>query len=167
MDVATYHAWSFTEVIPGTFKRNKKIFRHHDYPIIGPLPSSGPKTPPLEGAGIKGPFIYLVLNKRGKICYIGKSQEKNLISRWVRPGEGGPVSHYWSHSTTTGGCVFKIAEGIRAGDGPYALRFSTLQELMPVYAKKLSISETLPEVQKLKAMEIGLINLYSPPWNRE
>lgn len=117
-------------------------------------------------AAIKvGPFIYFVLNNKEQICYIGKSLERNVIVRWVRPGIGGPASHYWSHSTAAGGCVFEIAEGLRMGVGPFALRFSPLLELMPTYARKLSIAEYLSDEEKLKAMEVGLIDLFAPPWN--
>lgn len=87
----TYLAWQFSNVIPGTFKRNKKQFAHLDYPILAPLPPLAAKTKPIEECSAEGPFIYFVHDGAGDLCYVGKSKEKSVIKRWVRPGIGGPL----------------------------------------------------------------------------
>lgn len=162
----TFLAWSFHEVLPGTFKRNKKQFAHLDYPILAPLPKLNTKTAPLENCGSSGPFIYFVLDRNQRVCYVGKSKEANVVKRWVRPGIGGPASHYWTHSTSSGGSVFNIAKGIRAGEGPFNLRYVTLSALMPKYASQFGIQGGAPVDAALAQMESGLIAELSPSWNQ-
>jgi hypothetical protein len=165
-NIKTYLAWTFTELLPGTFKRNKKQFARLNYPILAPLPIMKSKTRPLEECGSEGPFIYFVLDGVERLCYLGKSEELTVIKRWVRPGIGGPASHYWSHSIASGGSVFNIANGLRRGEGPFSLRYVPLSALLPVYGKQFGISAEMPLVQKLKLMEDGLIFALSPAWNR-
>ena len=162
----TFLAWSFNEVLSGTFKRNKKQFSHLDYPILAPLPKLKTKTQPLEDCGCSGPFIYFVLDRTQRVCYIGKSKEANVIKRWVRPGIGGPASHYWTHSIPSGGSVFNIAKGLTTGDGPFSLRYSPLSELMPKYGPRYGIPNRASISTALKCLEAGLVNELSPPWNR-
>lgn len=162
----TFLAWSFNEVLPGTFKRSKKEFAHLDYPILAPLPKLKTKTQPLEDCGCSGPFIYFVLDRTQRVCYIGKSKEANVIKRWVRPGLGGPASHYWTHSITSGGSVFNIAKGLQAGDGPFSLRYSPLTELLPKYRSQFGISNGASTDIALRCMEAGLVTELSPLWNR-
>ena len=164
-NMKTYLAWTFHEVLPGTFKRNKKQFAHHDYPILGPLPAQKASTKVLEDCGSKGPCIYFVVDGRGKVCYVGKSKEASVIKRWVRPGLGGPASHYWTHSTQLGGCVFNIADGIREGQGPYSLRYAVMGQLMASYSAVFCITPIDSEDVALEKMERGLIGLIAPAWN--
>ena len=164
-DIKTYLAWRFENLLPGTFKRNKAAFAHLNYPILAPLPTLKTKTRPIEECGSEGPFIYFVLDGSEGVCYIGKSKEPNVIKRWVRPGVGGPSSHYWTHSTQSGGSVFNIATGLRSGVGPFSLRYATLSSLLPVYGKKFGIITTTATSIALKVMEDALILALLPSWN--
>ncbi len=161
----TYLVWQFSNVIPGTFKRNKKQFAHLDYPILAPLPTNAAKTKPIEQCPGEGPFIYFVHDGAGGLCYIGKSKEKCVIKRWVRPGIGGPSEYYWTHSTTSGGNVFSIAEGLRRNEGPFSLRYTSLSALLPTYGAGFGISAGMDPDLALKYMEDGLIGRLSPMWN--
>lgn len=167
-DIATttYLAWQFSKIIPGTFKRNKKQFAHLDYPILAPLPTNAAKTKPIEQCPADGPFIYFVHDGAGRLCYIGKSKEQCVIKRWVRPGIGGPSEYYWTHSTVSGGNVFKIAEGLRLNEGPFSLRYTSLSALLPTYGATFGISTGMDADLALKQMEERLIGLLSPKWNQ-
>ena len=162
----TYLAWQFCDLIPGTFKRNKRQFAHLDYPILGPLPANAAKTKPIEQCPAEGPFIYFVHDGIGQICYIGKSKEKCVIKRWVRPGLGGPSEYYWTHSTSSGGNVFRIAEGLKSNAGPFSLRYTSLSSLLPNYGPMFGISAGTDVDIALQRVEEGLIGLLSPKWNR-
>ena len=164
--LTTYLAWSFTGVLPGSFKRNKKQFAHLDYPILAPLPTLKTKTLPIEDCGTTGPFIYFVLDSKRRVCYVGKSKEANVIKRWVRPGIGGPVSHYWTHSITSGGSVFNIAELLRSEEGPVSLRYAPISALLPMYKAKLDICQGMDDDALLDRLESHLIGELSPAWNR-
>lgn len=164
-NIKTYIAWKFTDILPGTFKRNKVKYSHHNYPILSPLPLLKGKTRPIEECSTNGPYIYFVLNGNESICYIGKSEENCVIKRWVRPGIGGPSSHYWTHSTETGGSVFNIADGLRRGEGPFTLRYTPLSEILPIYGKQYGILSNETINNALKLMEDCLVNDLSPVWN--
>lgn len=165
-DLKTFHAWTFHEVLPGTFKRDKKQFAHLDYPILAPLPQLKTKTRPLEDCGTSGPFIYFVLDRMQRLCYVGKSKEASVMKRWVRPGIGGPATHYWTHSTSSGGSVFNIAKGIQKGEGPFTLRYTTLAELLPKYGAQFGVPKGAADEVALVYMEDGLIAELRPQWNR-
>lgn len=162
----TYLAWQFSNVIPGTFKRNKKQFAHLNYPILAPLPTNAAKTKPIEQCPADGPFIYFVHDGAGRLCYIGKSKEKSVIKRWVRPGIGGPSEYYWTHSTASGGNVFSIAEGLLRNEGPFSLRYTSLSALLPQFESVFNIYAGMDADLALQRMEEGLIELLSPTWNR-
>ena len=162
-DLKTYLAWEFDRVLPGTFKRNKEDYKHIDFPILGPLPTNKSATMPTEGSGVTGPFIYFVINCNEQICYIGKSKEKNIIKRWVRPGIGGPSTHYWTHTNKKAGCVRKIAEGINMDKGPYKLCFISLSSVPKHYVE--SFSEKYPAKVPLEQVENGFIEILNPLWN--
>lgn len=164
-NIRTYIAWRFTDILPGTFKRNKADFAHHEYPILGPLPQFGGKTRPIEDCPSLGPYIYFVVDGMERVCYIGKSKEDCVVKRWVRPGIGGPAKHYWTHSTKSGGSVFNIAEGLRRGEGPFTLRFVPLSELLPLYGMKFGILPIGTIDHALKRMEDCLVNELLPIWN--
>jgi hypothetical protein len=149
-------AWEFTHLMPGTFRRNKADFAHHEYPIIAPLPSNASKTEPHERTTHAGPFLYFVVDEHLNVCYVGKSAERNVLKRWIRPGNGGPAGHYWTHSTKSGGCVFNMAEGLRRGCR-YQLRYAALRELQD---HGLVDSELT-----LEDAERHIIAKLSPPWN--
>ena len=163
-DIKTYLAWTFSAVLPGTFKRNKKGLTHHDYPILAPLPARESSTRPLEDCE-RGPFIYFVVDRAGTIAYIGKSQEDHVLVRWMRPGAGGPSDYYWTHSTPRGGCVFEIARGIHEGNGPYNLRYAALGSLILAYGARFGIREGVAPKEALIMMENGLKSLLKPSWN--
>lgn len=163
-NIKTYHAWTFSEILPGTFKRNKAVFAHLDYPIIAPLPTLKAKTQPIELSNFGGPFIYFVLDRNGCICYIGKTEEATVIKRWVRPDTEN--NYFWTHSTKVGGTVFNIADGLNRGDGPFTLRYSTLVELLPVIGKQCGIKLDFTEKQALKLIEDGLVKTLTPKWNK-
>ena len=162
----TYLAWEFSEVLPGTFKRNKKQFAHHNYPIIAPLPTKGSSTRPIQECQTAGPFIYFVLNGQGQVRYIGKSLEKCVLQRWIRPDDSTPKRHFWTHSTASGGNVFNIADGIASGDGPYTLRYSPLSSLLPIAGGQFGIQADEAEDEQLRKMESGLLDALRPEWNR-
>ena len=163
-NIKTYVAWTFTGALSGTFKRNKKIFAKLNYPILTPLTNLKSKTRPIEECDSEGPFIYFVLDGGERLCYLGKSKESSVIKRWVRPGIGGPTSHYWTHSIPSGGSVFNIASGLLCGEGPFTLRYATYSALLLVYGKQFGIShETL---KGLKLMEDGLRRILLPIWNK-
>lgn len=126
----TYVAWRFTQVLPGSFRRAKAALAHHLYPILAPLPPQGRNTPALERSAQHGPYIYFVLDDQERVHYVGKSKEKEVIQRWVRPGVGGPATHYWTHSRSTGGCVFEIARGLETSTSRhYTLRYVPVAEI--------------------------------------
>jgi hypothetical protein len=155
-ELSTSLAWEFTHVVPGAFRRNKADFIHHEYPILAPLPTNAGRTLPREGATEIGPFLYFVVDESGVVKYVGKSQEKTVLKRWIRPGNGGPSTHYWTHSTKAGGCTFRIAEGLRCG-GRYQLRFASLRA-----ARNAGV---VPAEAQLEMAEQHLIALLKPAWN--
>ncbi|MBX9833600.1 MAG: hypothetical protein K2X78_11230 [Burkholderiaceae bacterium] len=161
----TYLAWSFTDVLEGTFKRMKQDYKHHDYPILAPLPANRVRQIPLEGDDLAGPFIYFIVDQTGEVQYIGKSKEKNVLLRWSRPGYGGPVKRYWTHSVRSGGCVFNIAAGLQSGKGPFHLRFAALSELRGRCSATLGIDPDFSEKDALEKAERSLIAALKPRWN--
>jgi len=156
-EISTSLAWSFTHLLPGTFSRNKKQFAHLDYPILAPLPTGKTKTQPIEPISGSSPFIYFVTDASAKLCYVGKSQEESVFKRWIRPGNGGPTTHYWTHSTKGGGAVFNIAEGLRLEQGPYNLHVSTLDSLLAKFGQNLSFKLDMPKEELLTEVEKFLI----------
>lgn len=164
-EIPTSLAWSFTHLIPGTFQRNKKQFALLDYPILAPLPTAKAKTQPIESISGVGPFIYFVVDASSTLCYVGKSQEESVLKRWIRPGNGGPTTHYWTHSTKGGGSVFNIAEGLRREQGPYSLHVSTLDSLLAKFGQTLQFNPDMPAQQVLTEVENFLIREMQPVWN--
>lgn len=155
-DFPTSLAWEFTHLLSGTFRRNKADFAHLEYPILAPLPTHASETGPREGSSLVGPFLYFVVDDQGKVMYVGKSMEINVLKRWIRPDNGKPASHYWTHSTKGGGCVFKIAEGLRAGRR-YQLRYAPMSALQR--------TEFFNAVENLDSAERLAINALRPEWN--
>jgi hypothetical protein len=162
-DVVTHLAWTFESVLPGSFRRNKQAFAGIDFPILAPLPSGNTATEPVEGANEVGPFVYFVSDRLGEVHYVGKSKEKTVIRRWVRPGTGGPATHYWSHTNKSAGCVRRMAEGIRSGQGPFTLRFVSVAALPLHYLDRFFSRHPEPDV--LESIEKGFISLLNPTWN--
>lgn len=162
-DFPTHLAWRFEHVLPGSFRRNKQDYADIDFPILGPLPVHQAATEPLEGKGLAGPFIYFVLDGHGQVHYVGKSKEKTVIKRWVRPGLGGPASHYWTHTNRKAGCVRKIAEGLQRGQGPFELRFMTVNDVPPHAVMRFSAA--YPHLEPLEQLEKGCMSLLRPTWN--
>ena len=166
-DIPTSLAWSFTHLLPGTFKRNKKQFAHLDYPILAPLPTAKTKTQPLELPLGNGPFIYFVVDASSRLCYIGKSQEESVLKRWIRPGNGGPVTHYWTHSIQGGGSVFNIAEGLRRSEGPYHLHVTSLKSLLSKFGAEIGVNQSMAVEAALVVAENFLIRAMQPAWNHK
>ena len=162
----TYLAWSFTDVLEGAFKRLKQEYKHHDYPILTPLPAKGVRQTPLEGSDLAGPFIYFLVDQIGEVHYVGKSKAKNVLMRWCRPGCGGPAKRYWTHSVRSGGCVFNIAAALQSGKGPFHLRFTPLSELRSRCSAALGIYPAFSEKDALEQAETSLIAALKPRWNR-
>jgi hypothetical protein len=172
-DIPTSLAWSFTHVLPGTFKRNKAQFAHLDYPILAPLPHMKTKTQPIEPVIGEGPFVYFVVDASQRLCYIGKTLEKSVFKRWIRPGnvskdvgDGARVSHYWSHSIKGGGTVFNIADGLHRAKGPYNLYVTTLESLLSKFGEHLGGNPSIPAEAQLTAIENYLIHEMRPTWNQ-
>lgn len=167
LNLPSYLAWRFDDVRPGTFKRNKAAFAHHSYPILAPLPSDGIKTVPIEIAKQSGPYIYFVCDAGGLVRYVGKSLEENVLKRWIRPGNGGPATHYWTHSTEAGGNVFEIARRIQAGESShFDLRYVPLAELTAEHLEWLGIRRVDDPVAMAAFVEAALIKVIGPDWNR-
>lgn len=164
-EIPTSLAWSFTHLIPGTFKRNKKQFALLEYPILAPLPTKKTNTQPIEPISGVGPFIYFVVDASSTLCYVGKSHENSVLKRWIRPGNGGPTTHYWTHSTKGGGSVFNIAEGLRREQGPYSLHVSTLDLLLKKFSQTLQFNPEMSTKEVLKEVENFLIREMQPVWN--
>ncbi len=162
----TYHAWTFTHLLPGEFERDKKDFAGMKFPILAPIPVRAAKTKPYEGGHLEGPFLYFVIDGSDRLCYIGKTEEDKLFRRWIRPGIGGPASHYWSHATKDGGSIARIAEGLQRGEGPFTLRYAPLDELLPALSSTLNVSPGLAKPRALVSLERALINKHQPLWNR-
>lgn len=163
-DIPTALAWTFSSVLPGTFQRDKKAFAGIDFPILAPLPPQGSKTAPVEQHLGEGPYVYFVSDAAGRLCYVGKSLEKTVLKRWIRPGLGGPASHYWSHTNKTAGCVRKIADGVRTGNGPYTLRYTTLQAARTKLGGTV-VPDVLEPKAAIKALEDHFIATLKPAWN--
>jgi len=161
-EIPTSLAWSFTHLIPGTFKRNKKQFAVLDYPILAPLPTAKAKTQPIEPISGVGPFIYFVVDASSTLCYVGKSLEVSVLKRWIRPGNGGPTTHYWTHSTIGGGSVFNIADGLRRAQGPYSLHVSTLDSLLAKFNQTLQLNPDTPAVSLTAVMEPRMFGVMEP-----
>ncbi|MCW5631814.1 MAG: hypothetical protein KIT17_00610 [Rubrivivax sp.] len=166
-DLTTYLAWRFDAVLPGTFRRNKVDFAHHEYPILAPLPTGGRNTPPLERAAKGGPYVYFVCHAASLVRYVGKSLEEQVIQRWVRPGVGGPAKHYWTHSTRSGGAVFEIARGLASGKSPFfALRYVPVAELDEARRRRFGLQPGEEPARQAERAEQGLIRELLPDWNR-
>lgn len=158
-----YIAWKFDRVLPGTFRRNKAQFAHHEYPIVGPLPTHGRNTPALESSHSSGPYLYFVCDDQGLVHYVGKSKEDQVLQRWIRPGIGGPANHYWTHSTVSGGCVFNIADGLKTGASRhYTLHYVPASEI----AQEVWVQLNLVAASDVASAERALICALSPDWNR-
>lgn len=162
-EIHTYLAWQFHSVLPGCFRRNKEDYAGIDFPILAPLPVLKSATEPIEGARTSGPFIYFLLDRDLNVCYVGKSKEKTVVKRWIRPGIGGPASHYWTHTNQSAGCVRRIAEGIRSGQGPYQLRF--LSSIFIPSRHMDRFSQIYPDLDSLEMIEKGFMSLLRPEWN--
>lgn len=163
-DIPTALAWTFSSVLPGTFQRNKQDFAGIDFPILAPLPAQGSRTEPVERHLGDGPYVYFVSDAAGRICYVGKCLEKTVLKRWIRPGLGGPASHYWSHTNQTAGCVRKIAEGIHTGNGPYTLHFTTLKAARAKLGSTV-VPDMLEPKAAIKSLEEHFIAAFKPAWN--
>lgn len=161
----TYLAWEFTHLEPGTFKRNKADFAHHDYPILAPQPSQGRHTDPLEISESGGPFIYFVHDGTDRLCYVGKCDEASVVHRWVRPATNG--NEYWTHSTKSGGNVFNIAEGLQRGEGPYRLSYAPMSNLLSRVGSHFGIGPEADPKVALKVLEAKLLTALRPAWNKQ
>lgn len=162
-DLHTYLAWQFEAVLPGSFRRDKRDYAHIEFPILAPLPSDKAATRPLEGASKSGPYVYFVVDRHGDVHYVGKSKEKTVIKRWVRPGLGGPTTHYWTHTNKSAGCVRRIANGIHEGHGPFQLRFLSTVDIPESYCKQFS--DLYPGIEALDRVEKGFMSMLGPTWN--
>ncbi len=162
----TYLGWKFDAVLPGTFQRNKKAFAHLDYPILAPLPTARAKTPTIEGQGKTGPFVYFVCDANDEVRYVGKSNERQITQRWIRPGNGGPSTHYWTHSIGSGGCVFHIANGLGGGESAFfTLNFVPVSEVENEALRFLGVDECGTPESLASNLESALIRKLRPDWN--
>ena len=164
-DIKTHLAWRFDSVLPGRFRRSKIDFAYTDFPILAPLPPPLRQRRPMEGADQPAPFIYFVLNDSGDVCYVGMTLKAPFLSRWIRPGMGGPSSHYWTHAIANGGCVKNIEAGLRAGEGPFELRFASLASLPPQYWRRQHMHKPPVDKHGVKAVEARLTREIIPLWN--
>ncbi len=168
-ELKTYLAWRFESVLPGSFRRKKADFAHHEYPILAPLPTSGRHTPALEPSALGGPYVYFICDSTGAVRYVGKSLEDQVIQRWVRPGVGGPAKHYWTHSTKSGGAVFEIAKGLQSDAAmQYQLRYLPIDELSELVREQLGLNQnwTADKKTTLQCVEEAFIKALQPDWNQ-
>ena len=162
-DIASHLAWQFESVIPGFFRRDKKDFADIEFPILAPLPDQKAATASHEGMAVVGPFVYFVVDCNSDVRYVGKSKEKTVIKRWVRPGIGGPTTHYWTHTNKSAGCIRRIATGISEGLGPFQLRFLSARAVPKNYAARFALQ--YPNLEPIEQVEKGLMSLLRPTWN--
>lgn len=159
----TYVAWRFDCVLQGSFTRNKKQFAHHVYPVLGPLPTAARNTPELERSRLHGPYLYFVCDANDRVRYVGKSLEDRVLQRWIRPGVGGPASHYWTHSTASGGCVFNIEKGLRSRESAhFTLRYVPIAEVPRDVWVQLGVSGPVDP----RTAERAFINALRADWNQ-
>jgi hypothetical protein len=175
--VGLHLAWEYSEILPGDFERDREGFQGRKFPIVGPLPSQGRQTRPLEAPSLDGPYLYAMYDAKNVIRYIGVVTEKdcnNFLERWIRPDKH-TGKHYWTHGTNKKGksTVEWIADGLRAGLGPIRLYFSNYRHLLPAVAahaesKGVDISsyKALPPGTFLEKLEHAWIYLLQPDWNK-
>lgn len=167
LEIKTYVAWRFTSVLPGSFRRAKKAFEHLAYPILTPLPDAGSKTRSLERSAQGGPYVYFVCDDTDRVRYVGKSLEKDVISRWTRPGLGGPAKHYFTHSRKSGGCVFSIAEAMNAGESShFTLRYVPVAEIADDVLARLGIDRKGTLAEFAATVEGALTKACCADWNK-
>lgn len=172
-------AWRFTDVLPGTFERDREEVAGIAFPIVGPLPTNANDTQPLEGASLVGPYLYVVTDGKGVFKYIGVATEAGLrspLKRWIRPDKFG-INHFWAHGTNKKrgkATVAWLAEGLTASEGPFELHFSNYRHFlakMMAYATGKGIDGT--ELAKmspkafLEGLEFALIHRFQPQWNTQ
>lgn len=80
---------------------------------------------------ITGPFIYVVTDVNGAIRYIGKSQEKYLYQRWLRPQ---PYIHHRESRDY-------IVRDLQQGRGPLLLWSANASELKALIGCYLNMSD--------------------------
>lgn len=166
-NLKTYVAWRFNGILPGTFQRCKKAYAHLSYPILTPLPDAGSKTRSQERAALCGPFVYYVCDDAERVRYVGKSEEKDVVTRWVRPGIGGPAKHYFTHSRKTGGCVFSIAEAMNAGESShFTLRYVPVAEIGDDVLARLGIGRSGTLAEFAASVENALTKACGADWNK-
>lgn len=173
----THLAWEFTEVLPGGFERNRPKWQGYKLPILGPVPDQGANTSPREGARIRGPFIYAVCDAADNILYLGKSQEKRITQRWIRPDR---ISgrHYWSHGTTgtpSPNCpktIERIAAHIISCKGSIRVLFAGLVGLRAAVRDHMAgiggdtgEFDGLTDESFVAELEALLLRELQPPWN--
>ena len=167
-------AWEFSSVLTGYFERDRKAVAGRKYPIIGPLPTNGGNTLPINNKIALSPFLYAIYSRDGVIKYIGKATDQTVLYRWIRPDKLGS-NHYWSHGTTSAkgiSTIEKIADEINKGNSPVRLFFASFSTLMPLIksrceAKSIDsdeISGLKPKVL-IKELEHYLTYMLQPAWN--
>lgn len=162
----TYLAWKFDAVIPGSFRRNKAAFAHHEYPILGPLPAEGRKTSVLQRSSNVGPFVYFVCDDQDQVRYIGKTLELGVLQRWIRPGVGGPATQYWTHSTASGGCVFSIAsELLSKASAHFTLRYVPVGDIDVAMRTSVGVKGEGSDAAMASLLEKAFIKALRPDWN--
>lgn len=163
----TYVAWKFNNVLPGAFTRDRQEFKGIEYPIIAPLPTHKRKTPALESSRLSGPYIYFVTDDQAQVRYVGKSEEKLVLHRWVRPGYGGPTTHYWTHAIKSGGCIVNIANGLKGGHSrEYTLRYVPVREIPAEVFDELGLTHMTYPTSSLEDIEMALARLVRADWNK-
>lgn len=172
-------AWKFTGVLPGEFERDRKEVEGIKFPIVGPSPTRGKYTPPIEGAELSGPYLYILVDGEGHPKYVGIATESGLsspIERWIRPDKFGTAEH-WAHGTNKKkgkATVVWLKEGLLLGYGPYSLYFSNYAHLTSAIGTSIeraggsySPLQQLPAKQFIEDLEHALIFALQPEWNTQ
>lgn len=175
-DLGLRLGWSFNEVLPQTFERNRIGFEGRKFPVVAPVPANGTKTCPIEGEHVAPPYLYVVYNNRDEIMYVGVVTDravKYVFDRWIRPSADTRAS-FWAHGTNKKGksTIEWIAEAINNGDGPIRVYFTNCEYLLmrlQARADALGIDTSpfhaIDDVALIEALEHAWIFRFQPAWN--
>lgn len=101
---------------------------------------------------VMGPFVYAVTDQSGAIRYIGKSWEKFLYQRWLRPQ---PYIHHRESRDY-------IIRDLRGGKGPLLMWSSSATELKTLVNRHLTMEDKI----FVKALEAHWLHRWgSALWN--
>lgn len=162
--------WTFTEARDEVLYRDRKAVRGLPFPVVGPLPTRGGHTEPVEKTPVlRGPWLYLWTEGDDTIRYVGQHKERSVFYRMIRPDEKTGSPH-WTHGTesaTKTPTITHAWEVIRAERGPvrlYYLAYPELREILARFGGAEVLAEADP-VAVVRDAEAVLIEALAPAWN--